>query len=123
MQLNEVDADDDTAAYKLQKQIIECFNVVDKANETLNHYRKFKRVLPQKNTVDFSNLSQSEMIQQRNRLRSNISNRQRTIKKLQKELENSADKDKVRLSSKLTQKIEQLKNFKLQVAELDRLIA
>ncbi len=63
------------------------------------------------------------MIQQRNRLRSNISNRQRTVKKLQKELENAADKDKVRLSSKLTQKIEQLKNFKLQVAELDRFIA
>ncbi len=102
---------------------MECFKIVNNANETLNHYRKFKRVLPQKNTIDFSKLSQAEMIQQRNRLRSNISNRQRTVKKLQKELENAADKDKVRLSSKLTQKIEQLKNFKLQVAELDRFIA
>ncbi len=122
MQLNEVvDYDIDTA-YELQKRIIKCFNVVDKANEALNHYRKLKRVLPLKNTVDFSNLSQAEMIRQRNRLRSNISNRQRTVKKIQKELENAADKDKVRLSSKLTQKLEQLENFKLQVEELDRLI-
>ncbi len=122
MRLNEVPDDDNETAYHIQLQIMKCFDFIDKANEVLNHYRKFKRILPLKNEVDFSKLTRAEMIQQRNRLRSNISNRQNTIKKLEQQVAKASSKDKVRLNSKLTQKIEQLNELKLQVDELNKLI-
>lgn len=109
-------------AYKLQQLIEKCFDVIDKANYILNHYREYKRILPLETKADFSKLKKTELVQRRNTIRSNISNRTKTIEKLREQVSQANSKNKLRLQSKLTQKLEQLEELKLQIDELDKLI-
>lgn len=122
MQLNALPSGEELKAFELQKQIISCFDFIDDANKQLEYYREFKRILPTENKVDFSTLSPTELFKKRNTLRSNISNRLKTIEKLQKELETAPLKTKLRLQDKLSKKLEELEVIKLQVDELTNLI-
>lgn len=122
IRLNTILDNDVKEAYKLQQLIEKCFDVIDKANYILNHYREYKRILPLETKADFSKLKKTELVQRRNTIRSNISNRSKTIEKLREQVSEATPKNKLRLQSKLTQKLEQLEELKLQIDELDKLI-
>lgn len=122
VQLNSFSETDTEKAYALQLKIMKCFDFVDDANKKLNHYREFKRILPTATKEDFTKLSKPALIQRRNTLRSNISNRAKTIEKIKKTLETATQKNKLRIQNKLSTKIEELEELKLQVNELNNLI-
>ncbi len=122
VQLNGIEANNINDALQLQFQIWKLFQYVDLANKHLEYYREHKRILPQKTEVDFSQLTAPQLVQKRLTIRSNITNRKKTIAKLQEQLLTADDSDKLRLRDKLSGKIEQLEEMNLQIKKLDQLL-
>ncbi len=120
--LNQVPEWDVGQALNLQIQIMNCFEVVDNANRILTHYKEKNIIIPQKSNADFSNLSKSECILKRNRIRSNIVARRKTIEKQESQLKKAHPKNKLRLQDKLNKKILELEEMKLQIVELNQII-
>ncbi len=122
MQLNELPPTQEKEAFELQWQIWKCFAEVDDATYKLNHWKENKRVLEDGPTEDFSDLSQSELVQRRNTLRSNASNRSKTILKMEQQLLTVPETKKLKLKDKLLKKREQLRQIQLQIEVLDVMI-
>lgn len=122
IQLNNVAIKDEEEAFKLQLEIYKSINIVDAANKELLHYKTYKRLLPKDIKNDFSTLTEVELLKKRNNLRSNISNRKRTIEKIKISLSKATDKNKLKLTDKLSSKLEQLEKFQIQVDNINKLL-
>lgn len=123
IQLNDVAIENEAEALKLQIEIHKCVDVVDSTTKELLYYKTYKRVLPKEVTSDFSKLTDAELLQKRNNIRSNISNRKKTIEKIKEELNTADEKAKFKLKDKLSKKIEQLEEFQLQINKINDLLA
>ncbi len=122
MQLNELPPVKEKEAFELQWQIWKCFAAVDDATYKLNYWKENRRILEDETNEDFSKLSQSELVQRRNTLRSNASNRSRTILKIEKQLLSVPEAKKLKLKDKLLKKREELRSIQLQIKMLDGMI-
>ncbi len=128
IQLNELPPAQEKEAFDLQWQIWKCFATVDDATYKLNYWKENRRVLEDGPTEDFSGLSQSELVQRRNTLRSNASNRSRTILKMEDKLSCLQEKGEngkqntLKIQDKLLKKREQLRQIQLQIEVLDGMI-
>lgn len=117
--LNQVPIASESEALALQRQIFDLFEKMDDCDHILDHWKKHKRILVQEKTNDFSHLTAVELVQRRNTLRSNITAREKTLKKWEKQLEN---KENFTLQEKIVKKTEELIQLKLTVKKLDELI-
>ncbi len=122
MQLNELPPTQEKEAFELQWQIWKCFAAVDDVTYKLNYWKENKRFLEDGPTEDFSDLSQSELVQRRNTLRSNASNRSKTILKMEQQLLTVPETKKLKIKDKLLKKREQLRQIQLQIEVLDGMI-
>lgn len=122
IQLNDVAIENETEALELQLEIHKRIDFVDTANKELLHYKTYKRLLPKDVENNFTTLTEVELLKKRNNLRSNISNRKKTIEKIKISLSKATDKNKLKLTDKLSQKLEQLEEFKIQVDNIKRLL-
>ena len=87
-----------------------------------DYYNEHKRVLPTETKTDFSQLSPAELILLRNNLRSNISHREKTLKKRIAELPPEDDKSFRTKKNFILNKTEEMNELKLQLEEIEKLI-
>lgn len=122
IRLNALNEQQSKEAFALQNEIIKRFDVVDKANEILEYWQEHKQILPTKSEEDIEQYSDTELVQRRNTLRSNLVNRRKTIEKMQKELAVAPERNKLRLTDKLNKKIQEYKQMEVTIEEMDRKI-
>lgn len=122
MKLNRVPASDQEAARQIQEDIFKIIEKFDRAKKSLDYYNEHKRVLPTETKTDFSQLSPAELILLRNNLRSNISHRDKTLKKRIAELPPEDDKSFRTKKNFILNKTEEMNELKLQLEEIENLI-
>lgn len=122
IRLNALNEQQSKEAFDLQNEIIKRFDVVDKANEVLEYWREHKQILPTKSEGNIEQYSDTELVQRRNTLRSNLVNRRKTIAKMQKDLAVAPERNKLRLTDKLNKKIQEYKQIEVSIEEMDRKI-
>ncbi|MGV4536493.1 hypothetical protein [Ornithobacterium rhinotracheale] len=122
MKLNKIPENSMLQAAKLQWQIWDTFQKMDKASKVLNHFREYKRIMPTETKEDFSQIPEKKLTLKLRNLRSNKSKRMRTIKKLKEELPPPEDANfKTKLNT-LNKKLEILAELDLQIEKLIELI-
>ncbi|MGP2569982.1 hypothetical protein ACT4R9_05520 [Ornithobacterium rhinotracheale] len=122
MKLNKIPENSMLQAAKLQWQIWDTFQKMDKASKVLNHFREHKRIMPTETKEDFSQIPEKKLTLKLRNLRSNKSKRMRTIKKLKEELPPPEDANfKTKLNT-LNKKLEILAELDLQIEKLTELI-
>lgn len=122
MQLNYYVDDAEQKSLGTQWQIVKLFDVVDAFTTILLHYKETGRILLADVEEDFSSLSPVELLQKRNTLRSNRSNRMKTIAKMEKQLPPKEDKKYLAKFDKLTRKKEELFVLNQRIEKLNQLI-
>lgn len=122
VRLNALAPTEEDKAFSLQRQILSCFAIVDAANEKLEYWQKHKKILEDDASEDFSMLSQAQLVQRRNTLRSNASNRSKTILKMEKQLTAAPANKKLRLQDKLFKKRNELRAIENQIKQLGAMI-
>lgn len=121
LKLNAVPIDDQDRAYELQCLLFEKLDGLDKCQEILDYYTEHKRILPTHSNKDFTNLTAMELLKKRNNLRSNISKREKTLRKIESELSETAPDYRLRLHL-YNRKREQLEVYKNELKEVDVII-
>lgn len=120
--LNDVDVKDEETALEIQWKIFDNLEAMDKYQKALEYYGKNKRILETETKANFDDLSPIELIKKRQNIRSNISKRMKTFKKMESELPKKGADDynlKLHLLNRKKEEIQQLKNM---VTKLDEMI-
>lgn len=123
LRLNDVAEDNSEASLVLQIEIWELVKVNQNCWRILNHYDATGEILPTKSESDFSQLSEMEIVNQRQRLYVNVSKRRKTIKKMNLDYsreENEAKKQ--HLYKKILKKEKELQHFQNDIDELTKRI-
>lgn len=121
IELNDVDLKDEEKALEIQCKLMRNLESMDQCQKALEYYQKNKRVLETETKSNFDNLSPLELIKKRNNLRSSISKRQVTLKKMEKDLPKKTDTKynlKLHLLNRKKEEIQKLKNMVLKLDEM-----
>ncbi|WP_300685516.1 hypothetical protein [Chryseobacterium sp.] len=121
-QLNSIEFSDEKTALDIQWKIVESIELMEGCQRALDHYNKFKRILPVKSSVNFDDLSPIDLLKKRNNLRSNITKRSKTLKEMEANLPDKSSKEYNLKLHLVNRKREQIQDYKNQVLELDKLI-
>lgn len=122
IELNNVHYSDEDTAYEIQAKLWDCLEKMDRCQEALDHYRDHKRILETKTLADFSKLSAIELLKKRNSIRSNITKRKSTIKKLEEMLPRHTDANYRKKLNQVNLKIEQLRKIENELVRLEEII-
>ena len=120
--LNEVDIKNEEKALEIQWKMFDNLESMDKYQKALEYYNEHKRIIETETKETFDDLSPMELIKKRQNLRSNISKRINTLKKMEESLPEKGAEDynlRLHLINRKTEEIQQLKN---RVVKLDEII-
>jgi hypothetical protein len=123
IQLNDVDIRDEKKALEIQWLLMNQLDAMDKCQRALEYYKVNKRVLETETKATFENLTPMELIKRRNNLRSSITKRTATMKRMEKELPDLNDPKynlKLHLLNRKKEEIQKLENM---VSKLDEMIS
>lgn len=108
-QLNEVPEDDTESALKIILQLDDLWTRIDRAWKILDHWKDHKRIMPVKESEDFTKLTPIQLVMKRNQLESRISKREKTVASMEQKAEASPE-DRT-ISNLLNRKREQLQQL------------
>ena len=120
--LNAIPENSEKKAGKLQWEIWEKFQEMDKCQKILNHWKETKRIMPTETKEDFSDISKAKLDLKRRNLRSNRSKRIKTINKIKAEMPDVEDPTFQLKHNQLNRKLEALAELELQIEKLTELI-
>lgn len=122
VELNEVHHSDEETAYNIQYKLLDHLEKMDRCQEALNHYNEHKRIMQTETIADFSKLSPNQLVLKRNVIRSNISKRKLTIKKMEDSLPNNSEPNYRKKLHQLNLKLEQLRVIENELRILDEMV-
>jgi len=119
-QLNAVPARQDDDALKIIIQLEDLWTRIDRAWMILDHWKDHNRIMPVKESEDFTALSPVKIVLLRNNLEAKISGRQKTIESLSKKAQ--ATPEDRSLSNSLNRKLEQLQQLKIDLETIRNIL-
>lgn len=122
VELNEVHHSDEETAYNIQYKLLDHLEKMDRCQEALNHYNEHKRIMQTETIADFSKLSPNQLVLKRNVIRSNISKRKLTIKKMEDSLPNNSEPNYRKKLHQLNLKLEKLRVIENELRILEEMV-
>lgn len=119
-QLNAVPARQDDDALKIIIQLEDLWTKIDRAWMILDHWKDHNRIMPVKESEDFTVLSPVKIVMMRNNLEARISKRQKTIDSLSKQV--AANPENRSFSNLLNRKLEQLHQLKIDLETIRNIL-
>lgn len=122
LQLNEVPADDEAAAFEIETEMLRKVRRFDTCKAALDYYTEHKAILPTKSKRDFSKFSPLELDRERRNLESNISKRRKTISAKEMELPKPGELQYYKKLEALNKKRSELEELLLDLESIQELL-
>ena len=122
LQLNEVPADDEAAAFEIETEMLRKLRRFDTCKAALDYYNDHKAILPTKSKRDFSKFSDLELDRERRNLESNISKRRKTISAKEIELPKPGELQHYKKLEALNKKRSELEELLLDLEKIQELL-
>lgn len=107
--LNMLHPDAEEEAFDLIFKLEVLWEKIDRAWFVLNHWKDYNRIMPMKETEDFTKLNGIQLVKRRDQLQTSISKRNKTLDKLFQEVEASPeDRTKLNLYNRKKEQLQQL---------------
>lgn len=113
--LNDTHYSDHDTAYDIQEKMIWLLEKMDRCQYALDHYRENKRIMEFESQEDFSKLTPMQLIKKRISVRSSLTKRNSTLKRMEENLPDSIDPE-------YKKKLHQINRKKEQIRELDNIL-
>ena len=123
VKLNSIPAQEEREAFMVQWEIWECMQEFDRCKNALDYFKREKVMLPTELKEDLTKKGDLELDKRMRNLRSLIIKRNDTVKKM---YDNLPEADSTKFNQKnavLRKKIEELEQYKLELAEIQKEIA